>query len=884
MKKDRLIAIAMAFALAVLQMPCMALAAGEDAQSSEAMTIMSALGFMRSIPADDENAAVTKGMFAATVVDLIGAKVGTAEFESPFADVNDSTNYKNEICLAAQYGIVHGGENAKFEPDAVISYSEAVVMLVNALGYYDYAIAQGGYPNGFMNIASNVGITKGVSAGEKTRLTAGMCAKLLLNAGNSKIATVIPGVSEIKIEKGEKLFWEKHKIETDTGILEANAYTSITDANGVGKNKIKIGGNVASVYYSNENMDYLGYNVEYYYRDNDGDLTVLYMTPKKMDVTVINADDIEGYDDGVLSYTENDCSKKLNIYKSVSVIYNGVYTNSYYLLNGKSIFTPDNGEVKAIDNNNDGKTEIISILDYQNLVVSAVNTSDNVVYDKYSAGLSLDFTDKNFENDAMWVLTDESGNVKTYDEVKEKDIISVALSADKRVMRGVISSKTAKGRLSQLGKKDGEIVATVDGVEYELANDNISGFPSVGENVTLSLDFCGKVADIVSEAASESRYAFIMKKYLDETDDRYYLKLLLPDGSKKDFIIAEKVTIDGTKYVKDDELRNEIQANLSDYQVALIKRNSKDEITLIDTMKNVMGGNNDVLRAFQDAPTAISFFSSIGSFNGQMLTNGKTVVFRTPSEASKTDYDLYSVGSLPEGTNVKLTVRGFSSDPRSFTADCIQYVSDEAAGFGANSPYMVISDITDTINEDDESVKEISGYDQKGEVKLTIAIDYSEGKYGVAIDTLKVGDVIKYSKNERGELVCASPVHRINTNLPGKFVEDFYQEIYWSSRTAAFGRSDFFSYAGYLLAKEDRTIALVENTTDLTVTNLKPEIAFKLVDNTKAYYVSKGKKTVVEPVSNKNLGYLSDYKNTRCEQQVVVITSNGEPKLVVAYE
>ena len=66
---------------------------------------------------------------------------------------------------------------------------------------------------------------------------------------------------------------------------------------------------------------------------------------------------------------------------------------------------------------------------------------------------------------------------------------------------------------------------------------------------------------------------------------------------------------------------------------------------------------------------------------------------------------MYSVGSLPEGTNVKLTVRGFSSDPKSFTADCIQYVSDEAAGFGANSPYMVISDITDTINEDDESVK-----------------------------------------------------------------------------------------------------------------------------------------------------------------------------------
>lgn len=267
-----------------------------------------------------------------------------------------------------------------------------------------------------------------------------------------------------------------------------------------------------------------------------------------------------------------------------------------------------------------------------------------------------------------------------------------------------------------------------------------------------------------------------------------------------------------------------------------------------------------------------------------MIATAKTVVFRTPSEASKGEYDLYSVGSLPDGTNVKLTVRGYCSDPESFTADCIQYVSDNAAGFGSSSPYMVISDIADTIGKDDEVVKRISGFDQNGPVSIVVDPDYTPGTYGVAISTLNVGDVIKYSRNERGELACASPVHKIGTTVPGKFVEDFYQDIFWSSRTEAFGRADFFSYVGYLLAKEDRTIALVENTTDLTDTNLKPEIMFKTVDSTKVYYVSKGRKVTVEAVSSQNLSYMSDYKNTRREQQVLVITSNGEPRMMVVYE
>lgn len=883
MKLKKIAAFALAGVMSVMQVSVLAADTENEDKYSEAINIMRSLGFMKNIPSDDSNSAVTKGMFAAAVVNLMGAKIGTSEFVSPFSDVNESTLYYNEICYAASCGIIHGGTNAKFDPEAGITYREALVMLVNALGYYDYAINSGGYPSGYMKVASDIQLTKGIHIGETTRLTSGMCAQLLYNAGEANMAEVTMSSKGIAITKGEKLFWEKHNIAKATGILEANAYTSVYGSEGMGKNRVKISDVTASVYYSNESINYLGYNVEYYYRENNNDITVLYMIPEKNEITVADADDIHSFSDDTLSYEDNNRIKNLKIEKSLPVIYNGVYTNTYYFEDGQDIFTPDNGEVKIIDNNNDGKADVISILDYNNIVVSAININEDIIYDKYNHEMTLDFTDKENINGGMWVITDKDGNVRKYNEIKEKEIMSVILSMDKKVMRGVVSDKVVKGTLSRVAEDDGKTVVIVDSTEYEIANKNLVNIPTVGENVALHLDFSGKVADIVSEAASESGYAFVMKKYLDDNIDRYYIKLLLADGSKKDFLLAEKVRVDGESY-SGNGLNVFIRDSFNDYQVVTVKRNNRDEINVIDTVQTNKSGNYDTLRAFGDAPVTTGYFSSLGSFGGKMITTARTVVFKTPSEAAKNQYDLYSVGSLPQGTNVKLTVRGYCSDPDSFTADCIQYVSDSSAGFGSTSPYMVISAINNTVNESDETITRISGFDQNGAVTINVDTSYTPGTYGVEINTLGVGDVVKYSKNERGELSCVSPVHKTGSELPGKFVEDFQADIYWNSRTEAFGRADFFSYVGYLLAKEDRTIALVEAKTDLTHTNLQPEIMFKVMDNTKVYYVSKARKLTVEAVSNQNISYMSDYKNTRREQQVAVITSNGEPRMIVVYE
>jgi len=882
MMKKRIISAFLTFVMTIVSVGIVM--AEDTAQSiyAEDIKILKSLGFMKRISAEDENAGVTKGVFAAAIMDLIGAKAGTAETVSPFADVNSSTLYYREICLAAQYGVAHGDEMPNFEPESNITYTDAVVMLVNALGYHDYAKYNGGYPNGYLKIASEIGLNKNLNVGESTRLTAGMCARVLLNAGEAEIVNVLPYRNGYKVQKGDTLFWEKHNITKSTGILEANEFTHIDSADGAGENRVIIDGTVASVYYSNESYDYLGYNVEYYYRDNDGDLTVLYMQPRKTEVTVIDSEDINSYSDGVISYNIENRSKTMKIGKDTSVIYNGVYTNTYFIENEKSIFCPDNGEIKGIDNNGDGKIDVVSILHYENVIVSAVNKTDKVIFDKYRATYSLDFSKAEDEN-YSWILTNAAGVIVNFEELKERDVISVARSMDEKVVRGVLCATTVTGILKQVTDDYGKTVININGTEYASANANIKNIPAIGSTVTAYLDFLGKIADVVADSATSSAYAFVMRKYYDETEEEHVLKLLMADGIKKDYKLARTVRIDGETY-KDAGLDTYMDS-FADYQVILCKINTQEKITVIDTVKKDKGGNNDVLRSFQEDLTNLRYYSMVGSFAEKMITGGKTVIFKIPPkisnenpDAPQYDYTLYGVSSLPNVTDRDLTVRGYSSDPDSVIADCVLYVEGGGSSvMNESSPYMVVSKIEEVLNASDEPIIQFTGYNYSGEVSYALSETYTYDKLDeIAINAheVKVGDVIKFSLDARGEISYMSPLHVKGTVGLGAYATKYPS---WYSH------SGYWAYMGWLLAREDMVLAFVNNKDSLATAEV-PDALLKMTNNTKIYYVSQKRKTTVEEIDLTNLGVMTDYRRTFREQQVLAIAGGGPVKVLVVYE
>lgn len=130
-------------------------------------------------------AEATKVMVAALngLEDAEGMK-GSTQFTDVTANHEWASGYIN---AGVQKGYINGMGDNKFAPDANVTYAQMVKMLVSAMNYEDYATWLGGYPNGYLQIARQEGITAGVSANNNDYVTRAQVAQLVYNALNTPI-------------------------------------------------------------------------------------------------------------------------------------------------------------------------------------------------------------------------------------------------------------------------------------------------------------------------------------------------------------------------------------------------------------------------------------------------------------------------------------------------------------------------------------------------------------------------------------------------------------------------------------------------------------------------------------------------------------------------
>lgn len=102
---------------------------------------------------------------------------------TPFADLNNEAyNWASGfVNVAVAEKIIAGFEDGTFGPAANVTYAQVAKMLVCAAGYGDYADYLGGWPNGYLSVASDKGITKGVAAGQDEAVTRAQVAQMIYN-------------------------------------------------------------------------------------------------------------------------------------------------------------------------------------------------------------------------------------------------------------------------------------------------------------------------------------------------------------------------------------------------------------------------------------------------------------------------------------------------------------------------------------------------------------------------------------------------------------------------------------------------------------------------------------------------------------------------------
>ncbi len=219
----------------------------EDSTYAEAVEVLSALGILNGYEDGSfkPDAVITRAEVVAVVNRLQGLSdaAKAAAGTSMYTDVATSDWFAGDVNLASQMGIVSGDGNGLFRPNDQVKYEEAVKMMVAALGYnQEYVLKQGGWPTGYLVIATDKGVTKGlaVSAGEPAHR--GVVAKLAYQSLTAPMMVLSTyddeGKATYASDVTKTLLGTKLGFAKLVGYVSANANSSLVSTTGTNDTEI----------------------------------------------------------------------------------------------------------------------------------------------------------------------------------------------------------------------------------------------------------------------------------------------------------------------------------------------------------------------------------------------------------------------------------------------------------------------------------------------------------------------------------------------------------------------------------------------------------------------------------------------------------------------
>ena len=141
---------------------------GEVSANEESKTVVSEMIALKILTDDSAQLNTDKFITRGQMIQyIINAKQlgGIKAFDTsePFSDIPEyHTNY-DAVYLARSEKIINGNGDGTFAPNNPITYEEAIKMLVCALGYAPMAEKKGGYPDGYVSVAEEIGLTEGLN-------------------------------------------------------------------------------------------------------------------------------------------------------------------------------------------------------------------------------------------------------------------------------------------------------------------------------------------------------------------------------------------------------------------------------------------------------------------------------------------------------------------------------------------------------------------------------------------------------------------------------------------------------------------------------------------------------------------------------------------------
>lgn len=729
----------------------------------------------------EENKPVTRAYAASAFAALsAGGRVETAL--TSFVDVPADHEYASGIQQAANRGILDTDTN-KFYPNKNVSAEDIAKWAIRVLKQ-DYVI----YNQSMFSAAEELGIFKGVkySADEITMGQFMLVLENVLNSDYIKMTGIDEnGNTTFTISEDENYMNNVYDIYLQEGILTGYRYSSVYGDLDLESEKVQI--NRATFLIEQDvPMDYVGSYVGAYVDiENDNKVVSLWQNEKKTEVTYVEKENFAGFSETEIFYYDEAKTKRVKINEQIPFLYNNVY---YGNVNEEVInnLLPICGSVTVIDNDGDGRGDIVKALKYTHYIIKSVSVmTDSVVFKNNGGTLTIDdnSTAEFYFNDAK---------VESISSLKSDDVLTV-LEAERinksKVFIAILTRDIIEGSITSVGDDEIGEYYVIDGVTYHLsdayvnfmAEDSSQQKPKAGTYIQGYIGADGKIVAIKTE--SDFSYGFVMNSSYDDSDEVVRVKLYTLDGTAKSYNFADKVKVynaenlEGKKFDKLEAYERIITAPVDDggkmaNDVIAYALNADGLITSvalpIDRTGYAHGSlyypltlDYDAAKASPNANTRMyrMIYSQKYTMNSSMpilvrpsddslLTDEKAFEMRTGNYWSVEHYFTPSENLKVYNAN-KFYVPDFYVMKGTTSTDLSQ-------GEGRLHMYAIES-ITDTINEDDMPVKQL-GYFENGTLKkVNIADEVTFVDAGVYcgiddVSELKKGDIIQFDTDSYGNI------------------------------------------------------------------------------------------------------------------------------------
>lgn len=695
---------------------------------------------------------------------------------SYYEDVSVYSPNVGYINVVTNEGLFSGRSEKIFDPDAPVTYGEMAKLLVTATGYSIQADRKGGYPDGYLSVASQLKIIKNVGSGGSVPVKWGDAVKMVYEAMYVDVLQTTSfigsgGVTSMERTEEQNLLTLCHNLFWDKGQITATSRSKLygmgpSDELDIGE--IEISGRLYK--YNTEKLtsldDLTGYLVEYFYRENSlGGYEVVYVSLKDNDTVTLMSYDIKevyGFDmgdngDAYIKYLDEDTmtkSEKLSLDKDLSLIVNdntipGV-TNAGLL--------PECGSVTLIDSNYDNKYDVAKVLDYDVQIVDTVSLYDKHIFFRETlenpistVPLVLNPVYKDVYYD---IICD--GEAVSLNKLHEGDVVGIIESQkdDFVYYRIELLSSFIEGTVEAYSDTEVDI----DGKTYKIAPSfdfNTYGI-ELGESYKLYFDFADRLfyAEPIEETLS---FVYVLLAAgLDGRgiDKKAQIKVCYSPAVREKTIhiydLAENVKING-KRCKPAEAVEALKLKRADASIVgseyvqpirYLEFNDAGQVNMIETVTMGITGTKKSRTYVGTGPYNEGFLEADGT---KINITYETQMYYVPESLDDDDWNFADYGEIKFATAYQTIMWGEVSDSAGTYPECVFLYHNQTTGGGAsyNINYelpMLVSNIKMVYDKSSgDYLPKVETYNSGA--KFTFNAD-SRNTNRECFDNIKTGDII----------------------------------------------------------------------------------------------------------------------------------------------